>query len=373
MLRHVRGARPGLLGIVGAVVTTMVATGPLAAVLTGPAGAAATPAVAATAAVAWLTTQQQADGGFELAGFPGFETPDAVLAIAMAAQTGPTWSTSSALAAVEALRYGGSGPTPLDALDAWVSGGISAGQAAKLILLVTGPLGLDPTDFGASHTDLAAMLYPTGCAGGADITGVLYYSEQTMGLVGELLCGAPDPAIVTRVRAGQRADGSWSYTGDPNEASDNGDEVDVTSIALQVLIAAGARWDDPAVRHGLAWLASRQFASGAFDGFGLPDANSTAMALLVVAAAGFDPTSSCWRDSVTPSAAGTPYSDPQAWLLAQQRPDGRVVSPNDDYGVTTFATAQAVEGWLRTWVPVVRATGAPDCAPVPEPEPAFTG
>jgi len=368
-------ARWGLVALVGA----LFCSGTLTAV---PAGAGPTPAgptpaqTASTAAVDWLVSQQQPDGGFELAGFPGFETPDVVLAIAMAAQTGPTWSTAEALAAVEAVEFGGSGgPTPLDALDAWVAGGIVAGQAAKLILLVVAPLGLDPADFGDSHTDLTALIYPTGCGGGADLTGVLYYSTQTMGLVGEILCGAPDPAIVARVRAAQRADGSWNFTGDPAEPTDNGDEIDVTSIALQVLIAAGASWDDPAVHHGLAWMASRQFPTGAFDGFGLPDPNSTAMAMLAVTAAGFDPTTSCWRDTVAPVRMGAPYGDPQAWLLAQQQPDGRVVSPNDTYGVNTFATAQSVEGWLRTWVPLVRATGAPVCAPLPapDPEPRFTG
>ena len=141
------------------------------------------------------------------------------------------------------------------------------------------------------------------------------------------------------------------------------------------LVAAGATWDDPAVHRGLAWMASRQFLTSAFDGFGLPDPNSTAMAMLAVTAAGFDPTTSCWRDTVAPARVGAPYGDPQAWLLAQQQPDGRVVSPNDTYGVNTFATAQSVEGWLRTWVPLVRATGSPVCAPSPEPdpEPRFTG
>lgn len=368
MVRHPR-ARRGLVALVGAFVGTTVVA---ATFVVGTAGAVTPTEAAADRAVAWLVTQQQPDGGFELAAFPGFETPDAVLAIAMAAQTGPAWSTAEALGAVEALEFGGpGGPTPLDALDDWVTGGIGAGQAAKLILLVVAPLGLDPTDFGASHTDLAALVYPTGCAGGAALAGTLYYESQTIGLVGELLCGAPDPVEVTRIRAAQRADGSWNYTGDPDESTDNGDEVDVTSIALQTLIAAGARWDDPAVRLGLTWLATKQFASGAFDGFGLPDANSTAMAMLAVAAAGFDPTTSCWRDVVVPTSVGTPYGDPQAWLLDQQRPDGRVTSPNDTYGVNTFATTQSVEGWLRTWVPVVRAPGAPDCAPAPTPR--FTG
>ena len=40
----------------------------------------------ASSATAWLLTQQQTDGGFEVAGSPGFETPDAILAIAENAQ-----------------------------------------------------------------------------------------------------------------------------------------------------------------------------------------------------------------------------------------------------------------------------------------------
>ena len=58
----------------------------------------------ADAAVAWLETQQQPDGGFEVAQFPGFETRDAALAIAEDAQTGSTWSTSEALASPSILE-----------------------------------------------------------------------------------------------------------------------------------------------------------------------------------------------------------------------------------------------------------------------------
>ena len=50
--------------------------------------------------VAWLKTQQQTDGGFEVAGFAGFETPDAVLAIASAAQTTFAWNPVTARTAV---------------------------------------------------------------------------------------------------------------------------------------------------------------------------------------------------------------------------------------------------------------------------------
>ena len=66
--------------------------------LAAPVGAA--PEDTAAGAVDWLVAQQQDDGGFEMAGFPGFETPDAVLAIAAAAQTGAGWDQGEAYDAV---------------------------------------------------------------------------------------------------------------------------------------------------------------------------------------------------------------------------------------------------------------------------------
>ncbi len=100
-----------------------------------------------TAATArnWIVSQQQADGGFEVAGFAGFETPDAVLAIAEAAQQQYLWDKGQARAAVEAVTKNGN--SGLDALDDFAAGPINAGQAAKLIVLVAAPLGLDPNAF----------------------------------------------------------------------------------------------------------------------------------------------------------------------------------------------------------------------------------
>ena len=75
----------------------------------------------AASAVAWLKTQQLPDGGFEVVGFPGFETRDASLAIAEQAQTGSTWSTTEAYEALANLHQHDTGKTPLDALDAYAS------------------------------------------------------------------------------------------------------------------------------------------------------------------------------------------------------------------------------------------------------------
>ena len=68
------------------------------------------------AAVDWLTLRQEADGGFEVANFPAFETPDAILAIAENAQTTSTWDPQTAHDAVQAFDVNDAEPggTPLD-------------------------------------------------------------------------------------------------------------------------------------------------------------------------------------------------------------------------------------------------------------------
>src|SRR5947207_2582128 len=92
---------------------------------------------AASKATKWLVSKQQADGGFELAGFAGFETPDAIEAIAENAQGQATWKTTQALAAVKATVS--HGHSPLHYMDNYVDAGASAGQAAKTIVLVVKP------------------------------------------------------------------------------------------------------------------------------------------------------------------------------------------------------------------------------------------
>lgn len=356
---------PGLLGSAGAVDPASI--------------------VAADNAVAWIITQQQPDGGFEVTGFQGFETPDAVLAIAEAAQTpGTPWNPAAALGAVTAIEYGGSGgPNPLDALDDWADSPVNAGEAGKLIVLVTEPLGIDPTDFdpsgdSASAVDLTEILDPLGCAGNPASYG--FFNETIFGALAKFeLCGAPNPAAMATIRDGQRADGGWNYLGDPSDITDS--DLDTTALAVQALVAGGATFADPAISAALKFIASKQTPTGGFDAFGSPDPNATASAVVAITAAGFDATVSCWRDSADPAATGTAYADPSAWLRSQQQPDGHIASPNDIYPpVNTFATSQSVQALLLSWWPVARAAGSPTCAVVPVPpvppvpiQPLFTG
>jgi hypothetical protein len=318
-------------------------------------------------AITWLESVQEPDGGFELSDFQGFETPDAILTIAEGAQTGTTWSTAEALVAVSALQSGGSGSTPLDAIDDWIATGVNAGEAAKITLLVSAPLGIDPADFGTANTDLAALVYPSGC-GSSPATGGLFFNELIfVALAGELLCGAPDAAAITTISNGQRADGGWNFVGDSDDDPFPADsDVDTTTLALQALVAGGAAWNDPAVTAGLQFIAARHHATGAVGGFGdADDPNATATAMFAIAAAGFDPSVSCWRDTVEPSSAGTPYTDPAAYLRSVQDASGQIVGPVPN----TFATSQSVQGLLLSWWPIARAVGAPTCVAPPAPSP----
>ena len=59
------------------------------------------------------------------------------------------------------------------------------------------------------------------------------------------------------------------------------------------------------------------------------------------------------------------------WISSQQLTSppsdaGRIASPNDGYGLTTFATSQSVEGLLQSWLPIARAS-AQTCAASPTP------
>jgi Prenyltransferase and squalene oxidase repeat len=306
----------------------------------------------AASAVGWLVDQQQSDGGFELAGFPGFETPDAILAIAENAQQQRQWNTSQALTAVRAVETNGN--DPLHAVDNWVdSTAIDAGQAAKVIVLVAKPLGLSVTAFnpdGDTAKNLVTVvnggLQPNGSYGAFNAT--LYAA-----MAKKLVDNAVPANTVTYIRNAQEAGGGWDFAGDPT-GSDA--DVDTTAIAVAALAAAGASGTDADLRAGLRFLALKQNANGGFPSpFATADPNSTASGVFGVVAAGFDPDARCWRDLVAPERAAQGYTAPSAWLRSQQVTSGadagRITSPNDDFGITTFATSQAVQALRYAWMP----------------------
>ncbi len=319
----------------------------------GPAPAAPEPAI--LRARDWLASVQQPDGGFELARFAGFETPDAALALAVAGQPGGPWDHRAARGAIAAVRT--NGRSALHWAGDFAEGPITAGQAAKLILLVGGPINanlraFDP-DADGNRVDLLARLdagrRPDGSYG--------TFNATTFAVMALRVAQRPvPPSTVERIRAAQRSDGGWSYTGRP----DVGDpDVDTTGFAIQALIAAGAGSSDPSVVAGLRFLAHRQGSGGAWRAFGQADPNSTAQAVLAITAAGYQAHRSCWRDRVAPRLSGLPYRSPTAWLRSQQQPDGRIAGPADLAGINTFATSQTVAALARSWLPPRRAPRVP--------------
>lgn len=308
--------------------------------------------VAADSATNWLKGQQQSDGSFELAGYPGFETPDAILAIAENAQLQRGWRAGQARAAVQATIAGGY--NPLHAIDDLVDSGITAGQAAKIIVLVVRPLGLSVTNFD-----------PDGDGGVKNLKALVIGGKQLDGSYGSfnatlyamialrrtsVVVGAD---TIAYVRSAREAGGGWNYAGDN---SGNYADVDTTALAIQALIASRITSIDTDVRQGLAYLASQyQNSSGAWQAWGSEDPNSTSTAMLAITAAGFNPDSACWRDTVAPGLAGQAYPTPSAWLRSQQQLDGHIAGPNDSYGLNTFATSQSIQALRRGWLPVAPA------------------
>ncbi len=311
---------------------------------------------AARTATTWLRTQQRSDGGFEVAGYPGFETPDAILAIAENAQQQAAWRADQARKAVMATVS--HGHNPLHAIDDLVDAGVTAGQAAKIVVLVVKPLGLNPSNFDPDHDGGTINLRKIIVSGKRSDGTYGAFNATLYAMLGlRSMNVSIAPATVTAVRSGQQASGGWDFAGDP-KATDA--DVDTTAVAIESLVAAHVAPTDPAVRKGLSFLAAQyRDATGAWQSFGSNDANSTSSATLAITAAGYNPASRCWRDHAAPTLATRPYRSPLTWLRSQQATNGRVKSPNDSFGVNTFATTQSIQAWRRGWVPLAPAAKQP--------------
>lgn len=323
-----------------------------------PAGAAtpAEQAAAVSGAEAWIRAQQQADGGYELAGFPGFETADAALALAVAANDAevPVWSTTAALEAASAENE--EGKDALDSLDDLVDGEAdpasqaAGARAAKLIALVIAPLGLDPADFdpsgdSAEPVDLLGRMDVHRDDDGSYDFGPRFNGLLYAALALDLTGNEVPSAMVDQILDAQRGDGSWDFTG---TTTGSGDDIDTTALALLALRAGGVTSADEPVVAAIEFLAERQQTTGAWQAFDVDDPNSTALAAMALSAHKIDLTDPAWRTAAGAPAAGT-YTSPYAWFVDQVQDDGRIASPNDGFGVNTFATSQSVQALGRQW------------------------
>ncbi|MFN8028226.1 MAG: hypothetical protein U0W40_18245 [Acidimicrobiia bacterium] len=331
------------------------------------------------AAVGYLGTQQLAgttpatgSGAWDSDPTFAFVTPEAVLAVAEAGQTGSSWSTADALAAVQAVKNG-DGQDPLAFVDLMQAAAATPGAAGKFIVLVAGPLGRD--------TSALAALVGDPAPNGSFDADLFFNNTLYAGLSKQVTEGSIPASTVAYVASKQKSsNGGWSYDADTGTTTDA--DIDTTGLALQLLLAGGTPPTDPVVQRGLAFLASQQNADGTWSFFGDESAESTSRALLAVAAAGYDVNDRCWRDTVYPAGKGAPFGGGDAALTSLANPDGSIAGPN--VFSASFATAQALQGLERTWLPLVRAP-AQSCVvvspvevetPVAAPlalTPAFTG
>lgn len=307
----------------------------------------------AQSAASWLRLQQLPDGSFEMADFPGFETPDAILALAEAAQTTSTWSTAEARAGVESAAN--CGFTALDWIDDFAEAGLEAGDAGRMVIFVAAQLGLSSTAFDPGNDgnpiNLKTIMASAKVGGSYGTFGGTLWVVIAQRLLGDPVARDTDALI----RAGQHTDGSWDFTGDLSTETPS--DINTTALAMIALVAAGADRDDAALRNALGYLASQQQADGgfreAFNGDKVTNPNATALAILAITAAGWDPDDDLWRAAGLTGYApvvNAAYISPRDALRATQTGDGNYASPYDIYGLNTFATTGGIHGMLANWI-----------------------
>ena len=300
---------------------------------------------AASQALAWLATKQNADGGFSDGFSPNSKlsaTSDAILAITAAGQDVSAWKQGNV--------------SPLDYLQRHASQTTNSGEIGKVILAVVATGG-DPRNFGG--VDLITRLNGLHKSGGYG--GTLY--EDTLAVLALANAGQSVPEdVIARLLKAQTTDGAWAFTGDT--AAGAGD-TNTTALVVQALIAAGHR---DAVGRALDYFRRTQNADAGWpyqvpSAYGTEtDANSTANVLQALIAAG--ESLSNW------SKAG--QSDPLGALIRlQDAKTGAFNFQASAPGANLLATMQAVpalKGATLVHVPVMRASGAALAASTPPPQ-----
>lgn len=244
-----------------------------------PAGATTVEGASACRALLWLRTQQLPDGSFGLRLANGSYQPsasvtaDAVYALArLGEQPGGSQWTVNGLSALDALARLSPGYV-----------GADAGQAGKVARAVAAAGG-DPHDFGG--LDLIAIIRAAYNPATGRYHPTLLF-RHTMAVEALLRTGEPAPAnALTALLAAQLPDGGWFWSFDAAQS-----DVDTTGRVLQLLGLAGVH-DAAVLAKASAYLEQQQSPAGGWGvGYvaGPPNANSTALAVGGLWAAGRDP------------------------------------------------------------------------------------
>jgi hypothetical protein len=258
-------------------------------------------------AVNWLHSQQLGDGSFGLRRPDGSAMPsasvtaDAVYVLALLGENpaGPRW-TVGGHSALDALA----GLAPTYVYD-------DAGQAGKVARAVA-LAGGNPRAF--AGMDLVGIIQAAyDPATGRYHPSLLY--RHTLAIEGLLRSGvAVPPAAFSALQTAQVQDGGWFWAFGSTQS-----DVDSTGRVLGLLAGLAGIQDPAAFGRAADYLASLQAAQGGWGvGYiaGPPNANSTALAVGGLRAAGFDP------QGVRFQKAGLGAVDQ---LLAFQEPSGAFV------------------------------------------------
>jgi hypothetical protein len=282
-----------------------------------------------TAALDYLQTQQNADGGWGSGLSPestAGSTADAVLAI-VAAGGNPA-----------DFKVGGN--TPLDYLAHRSEDLETGGDLAKVLMAVVAA-GEDPRNF--ADVDLVLRLERLIADDGRiGIEADTFYAH-CLGVLALRSVSRPVPAAsLDLIKTGQIADGSWAWNGEPLEGTG---DTNSTAVAVQALVAAGEAGTSDAIQGALAYFKAVQNEDGGFpyqkpSDFGTDtDANSTAVVIQAILAAGQDPAGAGW--------AAAEGNTPRDALLALQNDSGafawQATMPDDNL-LSTVQALPAVAG-----------------------------
>jgi len=234
--------------------------------------------VAVGRALAWLHTQQQADGSFG----HGNTSTNAVIAIAGGGEdpAGPAWTPAgtSALAALEALM-----PTYIGIPDPPDKEHPREAEAAKAALAAVAA-GRDPRAFGGYDLVERISFYYDATTGRYHPTHLFRNDLAIMGLAA---AGAPVPDLARQTLLGQQTPaGGWGW------ASATTPDMDTTGRTLEALIAAGQSPAGGEFDRAVVFIASWQYPDGSLPDRAIATAgnsNSTVLAIDGLLAAGRDP------------------------------------------------------------------------------------
>jgi len=282
-------------------------------------------AVALRKGLAYLRTQQQADGGF--GGFSPGDTIDAMNAIVAAGGDLDSFVSISS-------------STPISYLATQTNYPKSSAAAAGKYLVGVVLAGGDPANFSGLNLVLSVTnsFSPTTGRYGSSVW------DQSYAILG--LAAADEPISPTQVQKLidiAAADGGYDFFANAAAGA-----ADSTGLALMALQAAGVPATDPAVQNAIVFLRKAQLADGGY-GFGSPsDANSTGLAVQGLAAYGEPFSSLAYGQVITDGTASRLIvRTPLDVLLNLQLPDG------------SFASAFSVQAATYAALPGVAALPLP--------------